>query len=217
MSHSWITAISLLVLQVGTTSAHQSPQGQPQSKRTAETAPVQDAETGSAAGSFLQDKARADTYYYFTMGHFYEQQYEATSDTEYATKAIEAYKKAYALDPRSPVIGERLAEMYWKAQRTHDAVMEAQELLKQNPDDVTTRRLLGEFTCAAWGRWIIRKETPGIPTQAAGNLNRSSGPSNSTARFIVSNLRIASRRYGWRGSIACTTILTRRKGCCGRF
>jgi len=49
------------------------------------------------------------------MGHIYEQQYEATSRAEYATSAIEAYKKAYALDPKSPVIGERLAEMYWKA------------------------------------------------------------------------------------------------------
>jgi hypothetical protein len=64
-----------------------------------------------------KDSARAEAYYNFTMGHIYEQQYEATSNAEYATKAIEAYKKAYALDPKSQVIGERLAEMYWKAQR----------------------------------------------------------------------------------------------------
>src|SRR2546425_193292 len=63
------------------------------------------------------DSARADAYYNFTIGHIYEQQYEATSSADYATKAIEAYKKAYALDPKSQVIGERLAEMYWKAQR----------------------------------------------------------------------------------------------------
>ena len=52
------------------------------------------------------------------MGHIYEQQYENTSRAEYATQAIDFYKKAYALDPKSPVIGERLAEMYWKAQRS---------------------------------------------------------------------------------------------------
>src|SRR5207248_9934071 len=80
------------------------------------------------------DSARADAYYNFTMGHIYEQQYEATSSADYATKAIEAYKKAYALDPKSQVIGERLAEMYWKAQRIHDAVAEAQEILKRDPD-----------------------------------------------------------------------------------
>src|SRR6266446_371471 len=82
------------------------------------------------------DSARADAYYNFTMGHIYEQQYEATSSADYATKAIEAYKRAYALDSKSQVIGERLAEMYWKAQRIHDAVAEAQEILKRDPDNV---------------------------------------------------------------------------------
>src|SRR5260370_28855803 len=89
------------------------------------------------------DSSRAEAYYNFTIGHIYEQQYEATSSADYATKAIEAYKKAYALDPKSPVIGERLAEMYWKAQRTHDAVNEAREILKPDLDTLQSRRLLG--------------------------------------------------------------------------
>ena len=61
---------------------------------------------------------------------------------EYATRAIDSYKKAYAVDPTSPIIGERLAEMYWKAQRVHEAVTEANEVLKRNPDDLPTHRLL---------------------------------------------------------------------------
>jgi tetratricopeptide (TPR) repeat protein len=85
------------------------------------------------------------------MGHIYEQQYEATSNAEYATKSIEAYKKAYALDPKSQVIGERLAEMYWKAQRIHDAVAEAQEILKRDPDNVQSRRLLGRIYLRSLG------------------------------------------------------------------
>jgi tetratricopeptide (TPR) repeat protein len=97
------------------------------------------------------DSARADAYYNFTIGHIYEQQYEATSSADYATKAIEAYKKAYALDPKSQVIGERLAEMYWKAQRIHDAVAEAQEILKRDPDNVQSRRLLGRIYLRSLG------------------------------------------------------------------
>jgi tetratricopeptide (TPR) repeat protein len=89
-----------------------------------------------------KDPVRADAYYNFTMGHIYEQQYEQTGAGEYATRAIESYKKAYAVDPLSPIIGERLAEMYWKAQRVHDAVTEANEVLKRNPDDLPTHRLL---------------------------------------------------------------------------
>jgi tetratricopeptide (TPR) repeat protein len=98
-----------------------------------------------------KDSSRAEAYYNFTMGHIYEQQYEATSSAEYATKSIEAYKKAYALDPKSQVIGERLAEMYWKAQRIHDAVAEAQEILKRDPDNVQSRRLLGRIYLRSLG------------------------------------------------------------------
>jgi len=97
------------------------------------------------------DSARGEAYYNFTMGHIYEQQYETTSREEYATQAIEAYKKAYALDPKAPVIGERLAEMYWKAQRIKEAESEAQEILKRDPDDVQSRRLLGRIYLRSLG------------------------------------------------------------------
>src|SRR5467141_3946038 len=116
---------------------------------TAQTAqePLADPKTAPSG----KDSARAEAYYNFTMGHIYEQQYEATSSAEYATKSIEAYKKAYALDPKSQVIGERLAEMYWKAQRIHDAVAEAQEILKRDPDNVQSRRLLGRIYLRSLG------------------------------------------------------------------
>jgi len=107
--------------------------------------------TGPKTAPASNESLRAEAYYNFTMGHIYEQQYEATSNAEYATKSIEAYKKAYALDPKSQVIGERLAEMYWKAQRIHDAVAEAQEILKRDPDNVQSRRLLGRIYLRSLG------------------------------------------------------------------
>src|SRR5260370_29637117 len=110
---------------------------------TAQTA--QEQPTDPKAAPSAKESARAEAYYNFTVGHIYELQYEATSSTEYATKAIEAYKKAYALDPKSQVIGERLAEMYWKAQRIHDCVAEAQENLKRDPDNMQYRPLLGRL------------------------------------------------------------------------
>ena len=97
------------------------------------------------------DVSRADAYYNYTIGHIYEQQYELTSRPEYATQAIQAYKKAYSLDPKSTVIGERLAEMYWKAQRIDEAVAEAKEILKRNPDDLNSRRLLGRIYLRSLG------------------------------------------------------------------
>jgi len=99
----------------------------------------------------LPPSPRAEAYYDYAMGHLFEQQYETTNQPEFATQAIDAYKKAYALDPRSPVIGERLAEMYWKAQRVHEAVTEAQDLLKRDPNDLPTRRLLGRIYLRSLG------------------------------------------------------------------
>jgi len=131
--------ISLAMVLTGVSAAAamaQTPQEQP---------------TGSKTASASNESLRAEAYYAFTMGHIYEQQYEATSNAEYATKSIEAYKKAYALDPKSQVIGERLAEMYWKAQRIHDAVAEAQEILKRDPDNVQSRRLLGRIYLRSLG------------------------------------------------------------------
>jgi len=116
-----------------------------QAQAAPESAAQSNGETRAAASS------HADAYFNYTMGHIAEQQYEQTSRSEYATQAIEYYKKAYALDPKSPVIGERLAEMYWKAQRVREAEAEARELLKRDPNDVQTRRLLGHIYLRSLG------------------------------------------------------------------
>src|SRR5215813_7852844 len=122
---------------------------------------------GQASGELrATTSSRADAYFNYTMGHIAEQQYEQTNRSEYATQAIEYYKKAYALDPKSPVIGERLAEMYWKAQRVHEAEVEAQALLKRNPNDAQTRRLLGHIYLRSLGN-------PGEATGQSETVNRA--------------------------------------------
>src|SRR5437868_2551658 len=112
---------------------------------------TQKQETGHVEPPASPTSSRADAYFNYTMGHVAEQQYEATSRNEFATQAIDYYKKAYALDPKSPVIGERLAEMYWKAQRVHEAETEAQAVLKRDPNDAQTRRLLGHIYLRSLG------------------------------------------------------------------
>ena len=89
--------------------------------------------------------ARGDVYYYFTMGHLDEQQYELTGRAELATQAIESYKKALDLAPGSPVIRERLAEIYAKSQRLREAVEQAQEALQTDPNNVDAHRLLARI------------------------------------------------------------------------
>jgi len=99
----------------------------------------------SSQGNAASDASHGDSYYYFTLGHMQEQQYEATGRAELATQSIDSYKKALALAPNSTVIMERLAEIYAKSQRVHEALVEAQEVLKINPDDVNAHRLLARI------------------------------------------------------------------------
>jgi len=166
-----LIALGLIALG-GSNVRAQQPDQQPQAA-AAPTPPGQEAASSSSSGitqapsSAAAPSDRADAYYNFTMGHVYEQQYENTSKAEYASQAIEFYKKAYALDPKSPVIGERLAEMYWKAQRVHDAVAEAQEILKRDPNQVSTRRLLAR-----------------IYLRSLGDLNANGGQSEIAGRAI---------------------------------
>ncbi len=110
-------------------------------------AATQQKTSGTAESTYTQPdpQKRSEAYFNFSMGHLYEEYYEATSRSEYANLAIEFYKKAYELDPKSAVIGERLAEIYFKAQRIRDAVLEAQEILKKDPDNLPARRLLARI------------------------------------------------------------------------
>lgn len=133
-SHWKLSLLAGLFGLVAVAGSAAQPQGAPASSST------------PAVGEVSADtQARSDSYYDLVMGHLYEQMYESTSRSEYAGQAIEFYKKAYALDPHSTVIGGRLAEMYWGAERVPEAESEAQGILKRDPNDLPTRRLLGRI------------------------------------------------------------------------
>ena len=147
-----ITLLAISLSLAGSATLAQSPADPPSANNKGQApAKAQDPFAQPAAARSDQTSSRAEAYYNYTMGHIYEQQYEASSNPDYATKAIDAYKKAYALDPKSQIIGERLAEMYWKAQRTKEAESEAKEILKRDPNDVQSRRLLGRIYLRSLG------------------------------------------------------------------
>jgi len=175
MKFQRITLLAITMGFAGMSGMAQTPENPPAEKKSQAPAAAKDPFAAPKQGSSEKDSARAEAYYNYTMGHIYEQQYEASSNADYATKAIEAYKKAYALDPKSPVIGERLAEMYWKAQRTKEAESEAKEILKRDPNDVQSRRLLGR-----------------IYLRSLGDVNAGSGQSE-TANKAIEQFREINR------------------------
>jgi tetratricopeptide (TPR) repeat protein len=106
------------------------------------------------------------------MAHLYEVDYETSSKSEDANRAIDFYKKAYALDPNSPVIGEQLAEMYFVAQRIRDAVTEAQQILRRDPANLPTRRLLARIYIRSLGDLSKSADEPATVALALEQLSQ---------------------------------------------
>jgi tetratricopeptide (TPR) repeat protein len=102
---------------------------------------------GSPGASASQDQLanKAEAYFDFVMGHYFAQEYQITSRSEDANKAIDSLKKAFTLDPSSQQIGDELAEIYYQSQRVRDAVVEAQSILSKDPDNLPARRLLARI------------------------------------------------------------------------
>ncbi len=93
---------------------------------------------------------RAAAYYHFALAHMYEEQV-ANGRSELANKAIEEYRAAIDADPNSAYLTSGLAELYNKIGRIRDAVVEAQDLIKRNPNNLEARRLLGRIYLRSLG------------------------------------------------------------------
>ena len=96
------------------------------------------------------DKAAA--YYHYTMAHMYEEQMAVYGRSDLATKAIEEYRLAIEADPTSEYLTSGLAELYAKTGRIRDAVLEAQDILKRDPQQPGSPQVCwATFICARWG------------------------------------------------------------------
>ncbi|MGA9352483.1 MAG: tetratricopeptide repeat protein [Terriglobales bacterium] len=94
---------------------------------------------------------RAAAYYHFCLAHMYEEQVATYGRSDLANKAIEEYRAAIDADPSSAYLTSGLAELYAKTGRIRDAVVEAQDIIKKNPNNLEARRLLGRIYLRSLG------------------------------------------------------------------
>src|ERR1017187_9437071 len=87
----------------------------------------------------------AAAYYHYTLAHMYAELAGASGNRGYIDKAIENYKEAMKADPETPLLSEELSELYIGSNRLREAQTDAEEALKQNPNDVNARRLLARI------------------------------------------------------------------------
>jgi tetratricopeptide (TPR) repeat protein len=106
---------------------------------------------GQSAVKTTKAPDRAAAYYHFTLAHMYEEQVATYGRSELANKAIEEYRLAIEADPTSAYLTSGLAELYAKTGRIRDAVVEAQDIIKRNPNNLEARRLLGRIYLRSLG------------------------------------------------------------------
>jgi len=92
------------------------------------------------------DNNKAGAYYNFAMGRLYtELAASEGKQSDYVAKAIQHYKEALRLDPSASIIFEELTDLYIQTGRLRDATTQAEDMLKQNPDNLDARRMLGRI------------------------------------------------------------------------
>jgi len=81
----------------------------------------------------------------------YEEQVAVYGRSEMASKAIDEYRLAIEADPSSEYLTSGLAELYAKTGRIREAVSEAQDILKRDPNNLEAHKLLGRIYLRSLG------------------------------------------------------------------
>jgi len=125
---------------------------QPAKEKTPAPAPksaAKDATPTQPTAAKKPDQAAA--YYHFSLAHMYEEMMAMYGRSEFATKAIEEYRLAIENDPSSEYLNASLAELYAKTGRIRDAVLEAQDIVKRDPNNLEAHKLLGRIYLRSLG------------------------------------------------------------------
>ncbi|HEY1658889.1 MAG TPA: tetratricopeptide repeat protein [Candidatus Sulfotelmatobacter sp.] len=141
VSSSIIIAAFFAVAAIAQTSP--SSQGEPKTDQPK----ASEAKAPSAAHKV--DHAAA--YYHYTLAHLYEEQVTAYGRSELANKAMEEYRLAIDADPSSEFLTSGLAELYVKTGRIRDAVLQAQDIIKRDPNNLEAHKLLGRIYLRSLG------------------------------------------------------------------
>ncbi len=90
--------------------------------------------------------SKASAYYHYSLGHLYEELAAAGGNRgDYINKAIENYRLTIKEDPTASFLVEDIAELYRLSGRIREAVEEAQDAIKANPNDLNARRVLARI------------------------------------------------------------------------
>jgi tetratricopeptide (TPR) repeat protein len=110
-------------------------------------APEPPAEAQSAAPAI----DHAASYYHYGLAHLYEDMAVSAGRPDYATQAVEEYKLALNADPKSALLQDGLADLYFKLGRIREAVTAAKDRIAASPNDIDAHKLLGKVYLRSLG------------------------------------------------------------------
>jgi tetratricopeptide (TPR) repeat protein len=104
------------------------------------------AELPAAYGQTPTQQDKAAAYFNFSMAHYYaELAANYGNRGDYYKQAVDYYKQAVKLDPTATFLLEELTDLYVQGNQLKSAITEAEALLKQNPENLQARRMLGRI------------------------------------------------------------------------
>jgi tetratricopeptide (TPR) repeat protein len=137
-----VLVLSFLAAAVAAQTSPATPDSKPADSAPAQSKPVQ---------TSPRKVDRAAAYYHYTVAHMYEEQVTVYGRSELANKAMEEYRLAIEADPSSEFLTSALAELYVKTGRIRDAVLQAQDILKRDPNNLEAHKLLGRIYLRSLG------------------------------------------------------------------
>jgi len=98
------------------------------------------------AGGAAPKIDKASAYYHYALAHMYAEQASMFGNRgDFVNKAIENYKDAIKADPSAAMLSEELSDLYVQSGRLREAQTDAEDVLKQNPNDLNAHRLLARI------------------------------------------------------------------------
>ena len=94
---------------------------------------------------------KAAAYYHFALAHMYEEQVATYGRSELANKAIEEYRAAIDADPTSAYLTSGWPNSMPRPAAFATLCVEAQDIIKRDPNNLEARRLLGRIYLRSLG------------------------------------------------------------------
>ena len=194
LSLSLLLATVPLVAQQG--AEHKKPAQTPQAPAAQAQKPAQPTD-GQQPGTETAKPDRAAAYYHFSMGHMYEVMMAMYGRSDYANKAIEEYRLAIQNDPSSEFLNAALAELYARTGRIRDAVLEAQDILKRDPNNLQAHKLLGRIYLRSLGDMQAGTQSREVLKLAIEQYEElvKIEPNNSDNHLLLGRLYILNKDY----------------------